>query len=558
MSMTEEKKFNVFFKRTFEKKNIILLLIIAWSLLFVISIFFITTKRFFITRYEQVFVSFITSKLFNSDSTIFSVYGSFFPLITGFFMFVINFTNLDVLTLIQIPFGLILFPISIYLFVKEIFSDFSKESILGVFYLFFYYFYTKFFQVGYVAAFGIPIVLHFTVCLLKILKQENSKKYIVLALIEIVYLVGLWHSAAFYAIVLFGSLTIIYLILVSIYSYKKWKSKSNSDHFFLKPKVALFSFSAIAIVGFFVINSKSDLLGGYLGDFTSRFTGEGGFIGGILSLFTPIINRLFGKSDLPLANEMYEYNYVSTLAGKFYFIAHIAILLISTFILLICLVILIRKIKKDSNNIMIIWLVFVFSLFLAQIIYYFLYSGTGSNLFYIAIMFPIFGVFLLKKLGYKKFATISMITIFSLGTVMSFSSISTNQFGYNIGSSYEDNFYGFNWLNNHSDPDTTIYFDFNLHGRYLQYNIENNVSINWTLEYIDSTNYLYITGNETPPSNFDSRDLVVIDLLTLENRIAFDTYEKRGLLISELELINQNPNLAMIYNDRLIAIYSFI
>lgn len=557
MSIAEENKVNIFLKKTFVKKNIILLLIIAWSLLFIISIFFITTKRFFITRYEQVFVSFLTSKLFNSDSTIFSVYGSFFPLITGFFMFVINFTSLDVLTLIQIPFGLILFPISIYLFVKEIFSDFSKESILGVFYLFVYYFYTKFFQVGYVAAFGIPIVLHFTVCLLKILKQENSKKYIILALIEIVYLIGLWHSAAFYAIVLLGSLTIIYLISVSIYSYKRWKSKSDSDHFFLKPKAALLSFSTIVIISFFVINSKSDLLGGYLSDFTNRFTGEGGFIGGIISLFTPIINRFFGKSDLPLANEMYEYNYVSTIAGKFYFIAHIAILLISTFILLICLFILIRKIKKDPNNVMIVWLVFVFSLFLAQIIYYFLYSGTGSNLFYIAIMFPISGVFLLKKLGYRKFASISMITIFSLGTVMTFSSISTNQFGYNIGSSYEDNFYGFNWLNNHSNSNYTIYFDFNLYGRYLQYNIENNISIDWKLEYIDSTNYLYITGNETPPGDFNSSVLVVIDLLTLENRYAFDTYEKRGLLISELELINQNPNLAMIYNDRLIAIYSF-
>ncbi|NHJ87917.1 MAG: hypothetical protein FK734_20810 [Asgard group archaeon] len=553
----EDNKFNDSFKKIFTKKNILLSLIIAWSLLFILSIFLIAMKRFFITRYEQIFVSYITSLVSDSDTSIFSVYGSFFPLITGFFVFTMNITSLDVITIIQIPFGLILFPISIYLFVKEIFSDFSKETILGILYLFIYYFYSKFFQIGYVAAFGIPVVLHFTVCVLKILKQENIIKYLLFGLLEIVYLIGIWHSAAFYAIVLFGAITIIYLFAVAIYSYRKWKTKNQSDHFFLKPNIALLSVIAFALLGLLAITSKSDLLGGYLNDFISKVS-EGGIMAAVFSVFTPIINRFLGKSDLPLAEETFEFNYVSILSGKFYFIAHILIHIFATFIMIFCVIVLLRKIKENSKNTTIIWIVFAIGLFLAQIIYYVLYSGTGSNLFYIAIMFPIVGVFLLKKIGYRKFATASMITIVGLGTVMTVSSISSNQFGYNIASSYEDNYYGFNWLNNHSDSKTTIYFDFNLHGRYLQYNVENNVSYDWKIRYIDSTNYLYITGTEDPPSTYNNRTLVVIDLLTLENRYAFDTYEKRGLLISELELINQNPNLAMIYYDRFIAIYSFV
>jgi len=551
------KEFYCKFKSNLTRKNILMVLIILWCLIFILSIFLISTKRFFLTRYEQVFIAYISSKIFNNEEILFAEYGSFFPLITGFYMLITNFSNMDVVTIIQIPFGLILFPIAIYLFVTEIFSDLTRESLFGIMYLFIYYFYSKFFQIGYVAAFGIPVVLHFTVCIMKILKQTNFKKYIFLAALEIVYLIGIWHSAAFYAIVLFGSLTIVYLIAVSIYSYRKWKTKSESEHFFLKPNIALFSIILIALIGLLAVNSKSDLLGRYLDSISERFFGEGGFFAGIASIFIPIINRLLGKSDLPLADERFEYNYVSTVAGKFYFIAHIIIHILSTFILLICLILLLRKIKENSNNNMIIWIVLGCSLFLAQIIYYILYSGTGSNLFYIAIMFPILGVFLIKKLGYRKIASASMITIFSLGTIMSCSSIVTNQFGYNIASTYEDNLYGFSWLNNHSDIQTSIYFDFNLYGRYLQYNIENNISINWEIKYIDSVNYLYITGVEEPPSNYNNKILIVIDLLTLENRLAFDTYEKRGLLISELDLINNNPHLAMIYNDRLVAIYSF-
>ncbi len=374
---------------------------------------------------------------------------------------------------------------------------------------------------------------------------------------EIVYLIGVWHSAAFYAIVLFGAITIVYITAVLMFVLIRRKRKDNFKHDFLNTNVALFAIMAISFLSILTLSVKSDLITSYVALISERFSSEGGFLAGIISFFEPIINRLLGKSDLPLAEKLFEYNYVTTTTGKVYLISHIFLHIIASFMLLVSVIVLFIRIKRDPKSKQMIWLVIGCSLILAQIIYYLLYSGTGSNLFYVSIMFPIFGVLLLNKASKKKLATVSIGSILVLSTIMTLSSISSNQFGYNVSSRYEDNIFAFQWINENFEENDSLLFDFNLHGRFLQYNMENDINISQEIGYINSQNYLYITGVEISPRRFNNRTIIILDLLTLNDRIAFDTYENRGLLVSRLDLINSNPYLALIYNDGSVGIYCF-
>ena len=84
-----------------------------------------------------------------------------------------------------------------------------------------------------------------------------------------------------------------------------------------------------------------------------------------------------------------------------------------------------------------------------------------------------------------------------------------------------------------------------------------NITIDYLVYYLDSTQYSYLTGINNPPQKYNSSWYFVFDIQTMNNRKSFDIYEKRGLLISRLDLININPDFALVYNDGLVGIYNY-
>jgi len=542
--------------KTLSTLDLKLIFIIIFALGFILSIFLIIKDRVFLTRYEQLFLSDFISFLENPEVLLVGFINNF-PMLTGFYTLFSNITSIESTKILIFPFGFILFPLTIYFFVSTFNKNFNKNALFGALYFFVYYFYTKYLQVGYVGALTIPIVLLFIGQMVRIFKKKNIMQNITLGILELIYLVGIWHSAGFYAIALLGGIVGVYLLacLIQVIIMKLRKDNIVETNF-LKPKIAIILFIGIIFIGSLILNVKEDLLLQYIELFKNRFLG-GGFIENIKNVFTPIYNRLFNRSDYPLSETSFEYSYTSLTSGKIYFIVHTLLHIFSVFLLIIGLITMIIRTRRNKDKGFLKWIIFGFSLLLAQFIFYILYSATGVNLFFIAIIFPIVGVYFTRKLGWKKFSAISMGLFLGFATIMSVCSIASDQFSNNTGSTFEDNIYGFEWLANNTNSNSKVILDFNIYGRYLQYTVENNITIDYIVYYLDSTNYSFLTGINDPPQNYDSSWYFVFDIQTMNNRVAFDIYEKRGLLISRLDLININPNLALVYNDGIIGIYNY-
>jgi len=544
--------------RKIKKIDLILITITTICITFIFSAFYIFPNKFFLTRYVQIFLDYLTSILAGNDPIVYDSFGKFFPFLKGFLISVYHLTGLEVSKIIILPFGFLLFPISVYYFIKTLSKDFNMISLFGFLYLLIYSLSSKTLQVAYVSSISIPVIFIVAAQFIKIMRNENIKRNIILVIIELVYLVGVWHSAAFYGLILLFSISIIYtLAILGRVIYKKMKKQQIQTHSFLKPLIGLHLILSIIITSFIVFMGKDSFFSGYLDQLFGGFS-DNSFIENLVGFLQPMINRLLGRSDLPLDASKYEFNYTSLIAGKIYSISNILIHLIAGFLFLIFLIYLTIRLFKNKEQQLLIWLVFGYGISLAQIAYYFLYSASGANFFYIAFIFPIIGSFYAIKINKRKIAAFSIISIFSFGAVTAVTSIVSNEFGYYPASVYEDNVYAFNWIHSNIPENSNILLDFNMKDKFIQFNIENCDIYSYKLSYINSIGYQYIVNEFPAIQKYNNTVYLVLDRITLASRPCFDIYEKRGYLISELDMINLNPYLSQVYNDYYVVIYNFI
>ncbi|MHA1336122.1 MAG: hypothetical protein ACTSPW_10325 [Promethearchaeota archaeon] len=467
-------------------------------------------------------------------------------------------TGLSPYYLICFPYGFILLSIIFYNYAK-IYSKDTKGSALLTIFIIFSYTYTKTLSVGYVSSLSFPIIIHICTLLYQILNRENVIRNCIIVLVELFFLVGTWHSAAFLGLFLFIAFSIssfVVSIILKVYLKNKTKKDINNVEVNVNYILKMSSIQLLLSIFLSIITlfAKKDMLMPYILRYKELFFASGeNIFNKIFSLFEPIILRLLGKSKYSLIEQSLSYDYTSTIEGKFYFICFIILNLIVLLFSLYSLKINIKKALSKNLDLIIITI----SILLAQIFFYIAYLASAVNSSYIIILLPVLCYTQLRKLEKKNIQNFFITTILILSFLMLIFSGITYRFGNLTQTTYEENSSALDWIHSNIEKSSIIFADFNMYSRILKYEILHNLSNYFIINHITSLSYKYIIGLEKPTQNFKG-SYVILDIASLDAGMKIQTYEGRGVLENYLSEINLNPNLSLIYNDGIIGVYQFI
>jgi len=547
----------------FNQVNYKLILILILNIFFIFIMIFLIIPRSYLIRYVQMYEVYMYLKFYNIPA--FNDYykkiiesGNNLPFYFGIQNSNHILTGLSPYYLICFPYGFILLSTIFYNYAKS-YSRKTKGSSLLTIYIFFYYTYTKTLSVGYVSSLTLPIVIHICTLLYQILKREKVIKYYIVVLLELFYLIGTWHSAAFLGLFLFIAFSIssfVLGIILKVYSKNKTKREmnnvENNVNYILKmSSIQLLLSIFLSLITLIV---KKDLLIPYILKYKELFfASEENILKRIYGIFEPIILRLLGKSKYSLIEQSLSYDYTSTITGKFYFVCFIILNLIVLLISLYSLKINIKKALSKNLDLIIITI----SILLAQIFFYIAYLASGVNSFYIIILLPVLCYAQLRKLEKKNIQNFFITTILILSFLMLIFSGITYRFGNLTLSTYEENSTALEWIHSNLEEYSIVFADFNMYSRILKYEILHSLSNYFIINKITSLSYKYIVGLEKPTQEFKG-SYVILDIASLDAGMKIQTYEGRGVLENYLSEINLNPNLSLIYNDGIIGVYQFI
>lgn len=469
--------------------------------------------------------------------------GSSFPFLEYLHLSLYHLTGLSPFTILIIPLGSILVPLSYLTLSKSFFKNNIKLCILISIYITFYLLSFKTFRAGYVSAFAIPIFILTLSCLKKQQDYKYKPEYSLIIILFVVFLVGLWHTMAFIVTIFIITLFFVAYLINQIITQMKLRPNSQRH---LRSRLSLALLSFVLIVYF-----KINLLSPYI----KSFFMDNNF--GLTSFLYPLLRKLSGNPTHSFNIQLYQYNYVNTFWGNIYFNANLLIHIIAGVIIVISMLFLLKELfaQKSIEFDVKVAILFVITSFLSQIIFSYMYSKTATGFFYVTHVFPIVGLYLLEKLNKKKLISIFLIVLISLSFILTFSSHMSNESGTTPVTKYYDTKPSCFWFQDHKNINNSVYADFSVLYKYLAWDVSEGIT---STDYkdINSGNYAYIVGD----MNIDysiSKNYVLIDYATMSANRPINTYESRGLLIPALNLINSNLELNKIYVDNNIGIYQF-
>lgn len=448
-------------------------------------------------------------------------------------------TGLNSREIILIPLGSFIMPLIFYVVIKG-FVKKGEHILQYLLYLYYiiYYLDHESFRVIYVAV--STYTLFYILLLLVKWNLSNERdipkpKNAFISLLLLISFPLLWHSMSF---------IVMYLLVGILLSATLFAiAESSINSFFIKniiPKIFYLTlFSLIAIFTFSRIMFGSGYISRLIGTLSLEYFHD-----------LLIQQRLEGKFSNP-----YIYYYAKeSLLGRIFFYSHTTLLFLNTGLILMAIAFFVIKYRRQKihNKTTIILVSMAIGGVIAQITFSITYSLAAVGLVYVLLVFPLFSVSALsylelsKKLKFAVYIVLFILIILAgLCTVIRYE---THELGALSLTRYEDIIPSSKWIEYHVQPSTQFYTDFNLFGKYLQWEADNEILI-FELYSLNSINYAQIMRGKLNAN-------LILDCKTMAKGFPIHPRGGRYLLISELETIQSSTNFHKIYQDN--AICTFI
>lgn len=466
--------------------------------------------------------------------------GSSFPFLQYLYSSLYFITGLDTFTILLFPIGSILIPICFLIFIRSLFEKYTTMGLLLNIYLIVYTISFKYFRASYVDTFALTAFIIMLYCFRKMQTEKFHSSYSLIVLMMLALIIGLWHTMAFISVIFIISIMLLNFAINFFYRKQlKFQSQNTLDY------ITIGVFSVVFLVTF-----RFDKLTPY----TQSFFNDGF---DFFTFFEPFLRKLLGKPTHSLDISAYQYTYLESFLGKVYFYSNLLISIVAAYISVVAILYFLKLLfdrkEPDSNTKM--GLLFTMSAIFSQAFFSILYSKTATGLFYVPYLFPVYGIYLLDKLGKKKMASLTIILLIILSFSLSLASYLTNENETTPLTKYYDTKPSFYWFYTHKSINSSVYADFSVLYKFLASEVQCGLP---TTDYIDITSdrYKYIVGDSKPDPK-DNYNYVLIDYGTMSANKPINTYENRGLLVPKLASINNNQCLNKVYLDTNIGIYQY-
>ncbi|USH00449.1 hypothetical protein K1720_03015 [Thermococcus argininiproducens] len=451
----------------------------------------------------------------------------YFPALATMISILSTISGLSIRETILIPLGSFLLPLVLLVTIKNFIM--KNEPILYT--LLYIYFITylmnhKAFKAAYMAAYTYILFFIFLLLVHKYILDDRSPSKILTLLILLLLSFPLWwHSMTMIVLFLIIGTFIVTLLLYPIH---------NTPPIVIKTRNLLLV-SIVLTLTFSKIFSTSN----YLTEFINRFSAE--------YLSNLYLSRINGKTPSPVI-----FSYTSTTLGKIYFYSHMLLHVINVILIIISIMFAIKHIhtqRLDSKSAFHISM--VGGAIIAQAIFSSAYSLTALGLWYVPLVFPLVSISLVSSCTIPKKQKQAIVSALFILITLSTLLIVTAHESYELGAlsltRFNDINPSYEWILNYVPPNTQFYTDFNLFGKYLQWEGEYKI-LPLELRRFTPKNYELVINGKLKTN-------LIIDCKTMTRGLPIHSYGGRYLLKPELEVISANSNLNRVYQDGSICVF---
>lgn len=466
---------------------------------------------------------------------------SYFINFVSLFIMIHYITGIAPQLLVVIPIGVLFVPIIYLNFIRGLLpsNDYNKKiTLLLLIYLIIYLAITKYYGSFYVAPPAIALVLILMSCTYGFIQNKHRGPYYLIFCVSLLSLTHYWHSAL---LLYMCFLCTLFAIANFVFIFQKfWPQFLIFDFHGLSAIKSLIVISCILTLTFihlwqstYIVNYTSESsIADFLYKSFIKFTGEDPFL-------------------IP-----YSYSYKESFMGEIHFYSIMSIYFICCLILFICFFISIKSSLNHKRLELNFAQISAISIVLAQILNIAIYYKSSSiNFPYVPLFFPIFGVYLFstikdnmknKRLEAFIYVLVSILIIFSIIANISF--YLTNEAGITSLTKYRDAEPSLEWVYENSNNSKFIVVDFNILGKYLQWEAKKPKLI---LNYIDLGPYEYsvLASDipETPPHL--KENYAILDEATMLGGLPIHVTKSRALIKPELKQIHFSSNTNRLYCD---------